>query len=98
MQVDEDGAMMNEMNKVADPETILEQIRGMPADKRAYLEAQLAKDVEQDGRLLQGEDDSSFRAMIRERAQHVLDHPEQNIPAGEFFAWLDNLRAKARQR
>jgi hypothetical protein len=89
--------MLNEMNKPTTPDDVLEQLRKLPPDERAWVEAQLAKDAEAAGKILDGEDDPAFRARIRVEAQRALDHPGENIPGDQFFDWLDKLRDKHRR-
>ncbi len=83
--------MLSEMNKPATPDDVLAQLRMLPPEERAWVEVQLAKDAEAAGRILDGEDDPAFRAMIRAQAERALVHPEENIPGDQFFSWLDKL-------
>ena len=58
------------MNKPARADEVLEQVRSLSPEERAYVEAELAKDSD-------GPDDGSdFRAMIRAHAKRAIEHSE----------------------
>ena len=86
--------MLTEMNRAARADDVLKQIRELPTEERAYVEAELAKDAEAQG----GNLSPAFVAMITERVQHAIDHPESTISGDQFFAWLEKLRDDNRRK
>lgn len=83
--------MLHDMNKVADPEELLAQIRAMPVADRHRVTASLLDDLDEDF-----VEPPTLIEELRRRAQDALAHPERGTSLDDSIAQARAAVAKVR--
>jgi hypothetical protein len=80
------------MNKPANADELILQVRSLPLESRERVVAELTRDFDE-----HYEEEPAVRTERMRRANLALEHPEACIPADQFIAELEDfIRARRR--